>query len=972
MRPSIYVGLGGTGIRAIAQTKKLYEDVYGKGNIPKCIAFLAVDFNLKDVENPSLATSMKDDAVFIPFSGSPRLHYAERRPLGDYQWMFDSNTKSLADKITDGASQVRTTGRFYTEYIMTHIEPALEQVWLQVANLTYVDDNGYAVECEEIDIHLVMSLAGGTGAGSFLNVAELIHRKYSERAHIIGYGVLHGVFKAMDKIGTKTKKVSHNAYSAILDLDYLMSADFSNPITFVINGETRTLTQPMFHEFFVIDNYTAKGNVVTDVNGLCEAIGTCLFSSSGDMGSTIQGGQSNNKWTGGNYDILHKLGWVQGLGGCQVVYKGDLLAKIYGCKAAVELIRKMRQEGSDLAQKAIDWTVTAKVREDEGNDLLIDTIYPVETLGRLKGPKVAIQGSMTETKATVQKYINTLVDFPEAKILAELQVEKDNLLKAELVSILSGDGGVGNALRFLKALTHQLGVCRSEMEAEAATMKQKLADKAPVLEKDQKEYEEYCNRLFKTAKGKQDRLDVVSATAKGMLKLALEIKRREAARDIFVHLLDVVEKYTQQIQAANELLENLSDAYEVELAALINEGGAPIFEYDLSLGERTKITINSEDVGLVGFISKLPKSLLELDVDTELKPAIDAYVEGLPQAVAYRSKRLIDIIQGLSEEAYNLLKDAIIAKSSRLLRVNNRGQQNNDGKPTDLMVNEYIISLYGSKEDVESCRLNTDEAFKRNATAAAGCQFVPNTCAPFSQKMFVYRADYAVIPYCIDALTNEVYEAYEKQIRSASFNPHFDQSIYEQICQKNFKLKPELQNEAMFYWVCGQLFGYKDVTETGYVMLKDDKGDDVTVKIDHKENVTHPKYIRCIKGKYYFWAETMDEHSNLEKWYPIGGERTTGDRLKAFEYFKTSVLPEFKAELRRFLTETFKKMGQVQRQALVKEVADMGKMDYIDLILCTDKSSSTYYSQKKMESTQIDAEWNYIKKELAKAIENLN
>ena len=101
MRPSIYVGLGGTGIRAIAQTKKLYEDVYGKGNIPKCIAFLAVDFNLKDVENPSLATSMKDDAVFIPFSGSPRLHYAERRPLGDYQWMFDSNTKSLADKITE-------------------------------------------------------------------------------------------------------------------------------------------------------------------------------------------------------------------------------------------------------------------------------------------------------------------------------------------------------------------------------------------------------------------------------------------------------------------------------------------------------------------------------------------------------------------------------------------------------------------------------------------------------------------------------------------------------------------------------------------------------------------------------------------------------------------------------------------------------------------------------------------------------
>ena len=28
MRPTIYIGLGGTGIRAIAQTKKMYEDAY--------------------------------------------------------------------------------------------------------------------------------------------------------------------------------------------------------------------------------------------------------------------------------------------------------------------------------------------------------------------------------------------------------------------------------------------------------------------------------------------------------------------------------------------------------------------------------------------------------------------------------------------------------------------------------------------------------------------------------------------------------------------------------------------------------------------------------------------------------------------------------------------------------------------------------------------------------------------------------
>ncbi|MBQ6862559.1 MAG: hypothetical protein IJN98_08115 [Alistipes sp.] len=978
MRPSIYVGLGGTGIRAIAQAKKLYEDVYGKGNIPKCIAFLAVDFNLADIKNPELLTSLEDDALLIPYNGSPREHYEGRVKRGAYGWVFPGNTDSLAHRISDGAGQVRTTGRFYTEYILNIVEAALQNRWMQVSNITYVNDQGMSVPCEEIDIHIVMSLAGGTGSGSFLNIAELINRKFGKRAHIFGYGVLHGVFRAMDPFGTHTPKVRVNAYSAIKDLDYLMHASTSSPVKFEINGAPRELTSPIFNEFFVIDNQTAKGNMVPNVKELCAALGTCLFASSGDMGATIQGGQSNNRWQQGSYGILHKKGWAQALGGCQVVYKGDLLAKIYGCKAAVELIRKMRQEGSDILQKAIDWTMSSKVREDEGNDLLINSIYSVEALGKLKGPKVAIQDSLTETRTTVQNYINTLVDFPEAKILAELQAEKDNLLKAELMSILSGDGGVGNAQKFLKVLTRQLGICRSEMEAEAATMKQQMADKAPVLEKAQKEYEEYCDKFFKTSKGKQERLDVVSATAKGMLKLALEIKRREAARDIFVHLLDVVEKYAQQIQAINELLENLSDAYEVELAASINQGSSPIFEYDLSLGERTKITIKQEDIGLAGFISKLPKSLLELDVDTELKPAIDAYVEGLPQAVAYRTKRLIDVIDALDDVAYAQLKDAIETKASSLLRLDNRSQENDGGrKPTELMVHEYMISLY-CKGD-EKCRLEKDHAFISQATGQAGCKFIPNPCEALRQKMFIFRAEYAFIPYCIEIFDEAVVEEYEQQVASANignatFNPHFDKTLYEEMRKQNFKLEPELPNEAMFYWVCGQIFGYQhdtdpdkrsDVTEKVTIMEKGDNGE--TIRVASTEQAVHNKYIACRKGKYYFWQNDSPTNGQDKRWYPIGGV-LTDNRLTAYNNFKAITFPAYKAELHRRLKEIFDNLGEGLLMAKINELTAMGKRDYIDRLMCTNKNSATYYSRQTHESAFIDQEWHYIETEFAQTV----
>lgn len=980
MRPSIYVGLGGTGIRAIAQTKKLYEDVYGKGNIPKCIAFLAVDFNLADIKSAELATSLEDDALLIPHSGSPRDHYEGRVRRGAYSWLFPGNTGSLSHRIADGAGMVRTTGRFYTEYILSFVEAAMQQRWVQVSNITYVNENGMSVPCEEIDIHIVMSLAGGTGAGSYINIAESINRHYGRRAHIFGYGVLHGVFRTMDPFGTQTPRVRVNAYSAIKDLDYLMHASTDSPVKFEINGAPRELTSPIFDEFFVIDNETAKGNIVPNVKELCAAVGTCLFASSGDMGATIQGGQSNNRWQQGSYGILHKKGWVQALGGCQVVYKGDLLAKIYGCKAAVELIRKMRQEGSDILQKAIDWTMSSKVREDEGHDLLIDSIYPVEALGKLRLPKVDIQNSLAENRTVVANYINTLVDFPEAPALEQLQADKVRLLTEELKSILNGDGGVGNAMKFLKALTRQLGVCRAEMELEATEKKQKLTDQLPILEKAQKEYDNYCDKFFKTSAGKQERLETVSATAKGMLQLALEIKRREAAQGIFVHLLNVIEKYTIQIQAINELLENLSDAYEMTMAATINQGGAPIFEYDLSLGERTKIAINPEDIGLAGFVSKLPKSLLEMDIEAELKPAIDAYVENLPQAVAYRTKRLIDIINELDDDAYERLKNAIDTKASSLLRINNRSQENDNGRmPTELIVHEYMISLYC--DTVEKCRLERDQAFISQATGQAGCKFIPNNIETLHQKMFIFRAEYAFIPYCIDAFDESVVEEYEQQVASANvgnatFNPHFDKTLYEEMRKLNFKLEPELPNEAMFYWVCGQIFGYhhdtdankcSDEVETVTIMETDANGN--PTKIQERTQESHCKYIACRKGKYYFWEATSRTNGMDKRWYPIGGV-STDNRETAFNNFKAITFPAFKPELHRRLKEIFDELGTARLQARITEVTQMGKMNYIDRLMCANKTSATYYSQRTHEASFIDEEWDYIDNELMNAIQS--
>jgi len=46
----------------------------------------------------------------------------------------------------------------------------------------------------------------------------------------------------------------------------------------------------------------------------------------------------------------------------------------------------------------------------------------------------------------------------------------------------------------------------------------------------------------------------------------------------------------------------------------------------------------------------------------------------------------------------------------------------------------------------------------------------------------------------------------------------------------------------------------------------------------------------------------------------------------------------------------------------------MGKRDYIDRLMCTNKNSATYYSRQTHESAFIDQEWHYIETEFAQTV----
>lgn len=975
IRPSIYVGLGGTGIKAISRTKKMFEEAFGKGNIPQQIAFAAIDFDL--AEDPNLPTAMREDYLSIKNSGSPRQLYEVRHKQGEYQWMFPVNAGYIGDLISDGASQVRTYGRFLTEMVINNIERRIADCYTQVTNIQYSADGVNIDKTGAVDVHIAMSLAGGTGCGSFINIASMLRDKYQNKVKIIGYGVLHSVFRTMDPSTNKTPRVVANAYSAILDLDYMMEATAEKPIELTLNGKKTELKQPLYDEFFVVDNETENGKRVDNIGKLCEVVGTCMYVAGGELGSKVQSGQSNTRWQNGNFNISPKLGWAQGLGACQVVYKGELLAEVYGLKAALELIRKMQLTSPDIYQRAQTWTETMSIREDGSEyDMLINRIFSKENIAAVKGIMLDAKDSPASSRGAVAKYLDNFDNFPTKQAIDAVQAETVNHLKADVAEMLQQEAGVGDAKIFLATLKTLCERYKSEMESERMAIEKQANVLLEKLEtKTFKDYEDYLEKFFKSGKGKQERIEVIEREAKTIKKHKFEAKRRVVAYEIFTNILAAIEEAQNRVDAIDDTLNALKNEYALELAAKQNSSESSlVFEYDLSYNERMNMVFNAEDVVATAYTSTLNTPFYDIELTKGLDNSIKEYVSGLNRVKTYKETLIVDVIRDLSEQEYNKLKKEITEKSSRLLKLNDRGQVSKtrgNQLPTSLLVQNYLVSLYkGTDEngEVVKSRLEEDNEFLRDIKK----EYIASDFDSMKQKIIFYRADMAIIPYCIDAFDElTIDNEYGILLRDASqsgstgFNPHFDKQIFDDMRKRDFKLKPEMQNEAMFYWVCGNLFGWREITEDMHIMEKDRDGQ--PLRCTRKEEVTQAKYIRKKAGVYMYWDEAGDPGKD-QKWKSMDGLKT---RDQAYNYFKTIVFPNIKQILLNKITQDIKIKGENEYILKAQNLIAGGIHDYINQVVCDSSNSSTISSQDKGDWAQYLEEWKFIEKDLVNSLQNI-
>lgn len=230
--PSLVIGVGGTGQWAVAYIKKILKDTYGR--VPANVKLLVYDTDVStarvggtgipDQHTPPgeiedvvgelqqlggnahpLATAIADDrqsAVRNPAHAYRYPCLSKWFPAEDYTL---DPTAAVLLALNHGAGQYRQLGRL-TLFKDMAAGPAGSRVYislstaintiqaLALANPPQVVGAGGAIPAPGIDVYLIGSLAGGTGAGLFIDIAHIV-KKLAEQnpgcpANTSGYFIL--------------------------------------------------------------------------------------------------------------------------------------------------------------------------------------------------------------------------------------------------------------------------------------------------------------------------------------------------------------------------------------------------------------------------------------------------------------------------------------------------------------------------------------------------------------------------------------------------------------------------------------------------------------------------------------------------------------------------------------------------------------------------------------------------------------
>ena len=810
----LYVGLGGTGMNALLHTKKMFVETYGE--VPPMIGFLGIDTDgdayKKELPSKYGPISLApNEQTPIQVEDAQAAYVTSREHFG---WVHPNNVFALT-AMTKGAGQIRSNGRFALTCNFEDLTNKVRDAVGRITSASIRTNPKYDADfVGDVEVHMVFSMSGGTGAGTFINMAYVI-RQALGKCKVTGYAVLPDVFESMSQYGMD--RVKPNTYGSIIDLDYFMHLSGTEGLQFDYVKTKQEIKSRPFSAFFFIDNKNKGGDSYSNIDQLAEMISLALVTSSGELSGSVDSVTDNVEKSimNGEGMVGNKRAWVSGMGACEILFRGQDMCEINALKNAQRIIQRMISNCQDANMIVNNWIDSPEVniRENGGaeNDNVIDFLLP-------KTPKFPLEDIDDDQSAesSVNAYIEAV--RPKDDEVRNKVLELKNRVFIELnklvVKIINQECGVGLAKDVLDGLQSQVNLFLSEMNNEKDQLNEAQPRLQNAIQVACADLKEVSGRFWKRKSTVDDLRQGVCDAGMALAINIRELKRRDGAITFFSALLQAINEEILKIHDIENKLKAVNTSVTNKITALqnnVSRNNSASFQIDLAKQAINTISINDDEIQIVDFLNTLHYNKKFYDIDTkpteEVENALLSYTKTLPTAKKWASTTIDDVMKKMDKDnpdELNRILRMALSKASPLLSINTRGE-----------VGYRVAHFTYVGVPMNSTILSDNNRLE----CLAGGEKINFTRLGMNDRIIIYNQIGVVPAYFIGAL-----ESYRQKYMGSSIFSHFDYILYNKMMKENFSLEPVKEDGSrdIEMWVRGIIFGLIK-NENGKYFVKNKK-----------------------------------------------------------------------------------------------------------------------------------------------------
>lgn len=567
IRPTLVVGLGGTGFQVVCRLKQKVLALCGE-DVP--IRFLVLD-----TDPPDLQKSVLEPNEFMNVSGfdaAPVLKNLDQFPAIRNWW--PDNLK--VGNVFHGAKQKRPIGRLalyykYADEVRAKLEGQVSALFQMVnhADEAKLVQSGVRILPGVGTACVVSSLCGGTGGGTFLDVGfalrEVMERIGGDRAlRVVGVFTLPEGYLQEVQQDSQRQRIQANAYASMKELDHYLNPAQVETLVIQFSPSLpsfRPMRSP-FDEVFLLDVLNRNHERLRTIADLYEMIATKLFFDIAIRKAT-ESGDDNVE------DTLRRQirGKRRAYGSFAVgalIFPIHDIVRYCAFKQAAEVIEAIlyRKAKGDVGGDVLDRVKRFKNEnglEEHEADMVIDRLR-VLVRPALDGipldPQVLERASREAEQRTVvfQKKLGELrvALRSEAQAMGKRAVDALDAKVREMLST-PNDWGIEGVRAFLKQLDLNLVAMTEELKKEQKAHNVDLAASAV------RDALRHVREAEKAPLGKEKKVRATfaewSRAARDWAEQFCEVEVRESAVELFLGLAARAQEWSKSLTKLGNKLE---------------------------------------------------------------------------------------------------------------------------------------------------------------------------------------------------------------------------------------------------------------------------------------------------------------------------------------------------------------------------------------------------------------------------------